>query len=120
MNSIDTVLKLFIFRAWRHSLLACALLYGAVASQAQTAQSVSAVPTAWRLENYVAGGVVLWYTPSTCANGQLSLPASAVKADHDRLFATISLAKATGKKAFVYYSNSGSSCLIVSFGMLEE
>jgi hypothetical protein len=120
MNTTHTALKLFSSRAWQHALLACALLGGAAVSQAQSLVSLSAVPTAWRLENYVAGGVVLWYTGSTCTNGNLSLPANSVKADHDRLYATISLAKAVGKKAFVYYTNNGTSCLIASFGMLEE
>jgi hypothetical protein len=92
---------------------------GAIAAQAQTVQQLSVVPTSWRLENYVASGVVLWFTSSTCTNGQLSLPANSVKADHDRLFATISLAKATGKKAFVRYTSDGSSCLIARFGLLE-
>jgi hypothetical protein len=120
MKTTNAALKLFTSRARRHALLACTLLGFVIASQAQTVQQLSVVPTAWRLENYVAGGVVLWFISSICTNGQLSLPVNSVKTDHDRLFATISLAKATGKKAFVRYTSDGSTCLIASFGMLEE
>lgn len=111
----------FAFHKLRNCLLACTLLVGSIALHAQAAALyLSAVPTTWRLENYVVGGVVLWYTGSSCANGKLSLPANAVKADHDRLYATISLSKVTSKKSFVMYTTDGTSCLIVSFGMLEE
>jgi len=83
-----------------------------------TEVGVVGVPTAWRVENYVPDSVVVWFTGATCApNGGLSLPTNSVTADRERLFATIMYGKAAGKQVFIYYDPS--TCLIVSFGVLE-
>lgn len=85
--------------------------------------SISSDPASWRLENYVLGGqsVVLWYTGSACSNGNISLPSSATVADMNRLWYTVSLAKTTGAKIFLYYddANAPQSCQIISFGVRE-
>jgi hypothetical protein len=99
---------------------ACALLATASLAQAQTTGPLSAVPTAWRVENYVPDNVALWFTGSSCASGQLIMPANATKADRDRLYATVMAGKAAGKPVFVYYTASGTNCTIVSFGMAQE
>jgi len=81
---------------------------------------VEAVPTAWRLENYSPGGLVsLWYTGSTCSNGQLVLPTGSTVQESSRLFALISAAKMSNNKVFVYYNNAAAGCPIISFGLKE-
>ena len=79
-------------------------------------------PSSWRLENYPGGTVVAWFTSSTCASGQVSFPASATQADMNRFWATVSIAKTTGKKMFLYYENvnAPASCPIASFGLDSE
>jgi hypothetical protein len=81
---------------------------------------IAAVPTAWRVQNYVPQTVVLWFTGSTCINGQLTLPGTAVKADSDRLYATVMMGKAAGKKVYLYYTASAGGSLINSFGLESE
>ncbi|KOP26167.1 hypothetical protein AMR41_12990 [Hapalosiphon sp. MRB220] len=81
---------------------------------------VSGVAKTWRLENYVPDNVVIWYSGSACASGQLILPASATKEDRDRLFTTVSLSKTTDRPIFVNYVINSGICNIVSFGMLEQ
>jgi hypothetical protein len=79
------------------------------------AQSVSGVPTSWAIQNYVPNQVVLYYTGSSCTSGALTFPSTAVQADQDRLLAVILTAKTAGQQVTIYYSVSGSSCVISSF-----
>jgi len=81
---------------------------------------LEAVPTAWKLENYSPGGLVaLWFTGSSCSNGQLVLPAGSTAQESSRLFALISAAKMSNYKVFIYYNNAAAGCPIVSFGLKE-
>lgn len=81
---------------------------------------VDAVPTGWKLENYSPGGLVsLWFTGSTCSNGQLTLPTGSTVQESSRLFAMISAAKMSNHRVFVYYNNAAAGCPIVSFGLKE-
>jgi len=84
--------------------------------------SLVAVPTAWKLENYIGDNVVIWHSTSPCTNGQLTLPGNATADDKDRLWSLIMAAKISGKKAQVYYddSNVPSKCTITSFSLLHE
>ncbi|WP_146260176.1 hypothetical protein [Rhizobium tubonense] len=79
-------------------------------------KSISAVPTAWKLEDYMGGSVVLWFTPSECTSGQLLLPATASTEQRNRLWSTILSAKQTQKSVFVYYNSISSQCIISSYG----
>ena len=90
------------------SMLVCT---GALAAQVQLA----VVPTAWKLENYVGGRVMLWNTGSPCYGGALNLGASATQNDHSRLFAAVVAGKTAGKTVFVMYETT--DCTIVSFGL---
>lgn len=93
-----------------------ATLFASGIAQASLTQ-INAVPTTWKLENYSgSSSVVLWYTGSSCANGQLVLPTAATVADHNRLFSTVQSAKVTGKQMFVIYETA--DCTITSFGLL--
>ncbi len=97
------------------ALLACAGSHAASVSLLSNASG-------WRLENYTPGGVVLWYTGSQCTNGRLELPAGSTAADQKRLWATITTAKTTGRKMFVFYDNSNApnACPLISFGLDSE
>jgi hypothetical protein len=84
--------------------------------------TISAVPTAWRIENYTNGSanpVNLWYTGSSCTNGGLQLPSTATVQDANRLFSLLMAAKLASHTMFVYYDNTSSpaACNIISFGM---
>jgi hypothetical protein len=83
---------------------------------------ITSSPSSWRLENYAGGPVVAWFTSSTCASGQVSFGSSATVADFNRFWATVSIAKTTGKKMFLYYENANApaTCPIISFGLDSE
>ena len=78
--------------------------------------SISGVPTAWQVESYGEKAVVLWFTPSKCPNGQITLPSTATTAEHNRLYATIMAAKMAQAKVFIFYDDSTANCTIVSYG----
>jgi hypothetical protein len=82
-----------------------------------SAAGFSGVPTGWKLESYGANGVVLWYTPSTCGNGQLLLPAGSTVTDHNRLYATVLAAKSANISMFIIYEIKDNYCFITSFGL---
>lgn len=84
--------------------------------------SLVAVPTAWKLQNYIGDNVVIWYSPSPCTNGQLTLPSNATADDKDRLWSLIMAAKISGKKMQIYYDDSEvpSKCTITSFSLMPE
>ena len=78
------------------------------------ANSLEAVPTAWRLENYVSDHkVVLWYTGSECANGNLSAAMS--QDDYNRLWSLVMTSKITNRPVGIRYDVSAGVCTIVSF-----
>jgi hypothetical protein len=78
------------------------------------------IPTAWRLQDYVPGTVIVYFSGSSCAAGAIQLPASATVADVNRLYATVNAAKNLGTKVFVYYDNADPNCSISSFGVPEQ
>lgn len=87
-----------------------------IALNAARAENVTAVPTGWVVESYGATAVVLWYTPASCANGQILMPNGSTVAEHNRLFATVMAGKASGIKVFVNYTVTSGICVISSFG----
>jgi len=96
--------------------VASLLLVFPFSGQSQGLIYLSAVPTAWRLQNYIPNAVVLYYTGSNCAQGILELSPSAVDADKNRLYATIMAAKASQLSVYVYYTQTATQCVIQSFG----
>ena len=92
------------------------LLFVCGAAQADQV-TISAIPSAWRLENYPGDNVVVWFPPSTCANGMLSFPSTATIADRNRFFALILAAKLANAQMFVMFDSTVASCPILSFGM---
>jgi hypothetical protein len=86
---------------------------------AQTLISIQAVPSAWLIQNYVPNNTDLFYTGSSCLNGQLIFPSTAVQADQDRLWALILTAKSSGQQVLLYYYVTGGNCYISSFGLVN-
>jgi len=87
------------------------------ASAAET--YISAVPTSWRLQNYIPDTPRLYFSGSDCGPySMLAMPTNATKADRDRLYNTIMAAKLTKKPVFIYYEST--TCTINSFGLLEQ
>jgi hypothetical protein len=96
-----------------------ALLLGSPLAAIAATVTLTEVPTNWRLQNYVGGSVILWFTSAPCTNGQLVLAAGNTQADANRLWATILAAKLSSHKVFIYYDNAAApgTCPISSFGM---
>lgn len=80
--------------------------------------SINAVPTAWRLENYMGNNVVVWGAGAPECTGNISFDSNATTDDRNRFWATIMTGKAAAKKVFIYYDTA--TCKIVSFGLLEN
>ncbi|WP_334186008.1 hypothetical protein [Novosphingobium sp.] len=85
-------------------------------AQAEEVFDVVAVPTAWRLENYVDGHkVMLWFTGAPqCTNGNLS-GSGMSQDDYNRLWSLILTAKANSKPVSIRYTVTNGTCNIVSF-----
>lgn len=78
---------------------------------------IQAIPANWRLENYVKTNVVaVWYTPSNCPVGQLTLDTTN-EAIKDRFWSVMLTAKAANRKVMVSYDNATTDCKVFSFGM---
>lgn len=102
-----------VFAAWS--------LAATIPFSAGHADIIEAVPTAWRLENYVgATGIAAWYTGSPCATGNLSFNSSATADDKNRFWSLVMTAKVSGKPIGVAYVNVSGSCQIVSFYLKEQ
>jgi hypothetical protein len=74
------------------------------------------VPTTWRMQNYIPNGVFIYYTGAAgCTNGQLNFPTSVTVDDKDRFWSSVLTARATNKPVGIYFTGSGTSCMIDSF-----
>ncbi len=84
------------------------------------ADNYEAVPTNWRLENYVWNhSVKLWFTGAPgCTNGALE-GTSLTQDDFGRLWSLILSAKAMQKKVGLFYTANGGVCTIDSFYLGE-
>ena len=82
--------------------------------------NIEANPSTWKLQNYIGDGVVLWYTGSSCASGQMTFGTGATSDDKNRLWSTVMAAKVSGRKVYVAYDNSTANCYITSFGMHNQ
>ena len=77
--------------------------------------NIEQVPTAWRLQQYGPNSAVAYYTASTCAGGQLSVPTNYSADDISRFWATVMTARALGQVIGIYYDNSTPACYITSY-----
>ena len=92
------------------------LLAGAYPAMAES--NLEVVPSSVRMEDYLDGAINLWFTPSTCTNGHVYLPASAPADSKSRLWSLILTAKATGKVVGIFYDPA--SCVITHFYSSEN
>jgi hypothetical protein len=86
-------------------------------AQTQTLINIEGSPAAWRLQDYpgMTPAVTVWFTGSSCSNGNLSFPPSASIDDQNRFWALIMAAKLAGQTVGVYYYVSGSACFLNSY-----
>ena len=102
----------------RKGILSIFALAALSAAGIASATSISAVPTAWRLQSYPGTGTVLWFTGSTCTNGQLALDVSDSADRNKLLWATVLAAKSSQIPVVIDYSvNSAGQCVINDFGL---
>ncbi|PTR33005.1 hypothetical protein C8J98_104216 [Luteibacter sp. OK325] len=89
-----------------------------VAGTASASTTIDATVNSWLVQDYPSGqGIVLWYTGSTCTNGQLLFNVGEPVERHNRLLAMILSAKAMGARMHVTYNVVNGSCLINDFGV---
>lgn len=82
---------------------------------------ITAIPSGWKLENYVGNNnVVAWYAGSTCTSGLVQFPNNATSEDKNRFWSVVMAGKLSGKEIFVRYDNATSNCEIQSFGLVQE
>ncbi|MCP3661923.1 MAG: hypothetical protein GY696_05400 [Gammaproteobacteria bacterium] len=115
VSTNNTFLSLLLY-------LLCGALVTVSANVFAANVSVTATPTAWRLQNYVGDKVVAYYTGSTCDHGQLTFGSNGTNDDKNRFWSVIMSAKIARKPVIVYYDNSAApaQCLITSFMLVEE
>jgi hypothetical protein len=89
-----------------------------VAGSANATSGIDSTVNGWLVQDYPSGqGIVLWYTGSSCTNGQLLFDVSEPAERHNRLLAMVLSAKSMGAKMHVEYDVVGTSCLIRDFGV---
>jgi hypothetical protein len=102
------------------SLTLAACISFAFASAASAA-SVTAVPTAWKLQSYGTTGPVLWYTGSSCDTGQIVMDPSWSADQAKLLWATVMTAKASLLPVTIDYTvNSLGQCVITDFALAQQ
>lgn len=75
---------------------------------------IEAVPSNWRLQNYLnESKVVTWFTGSPCSNGQLLFSPNTSEETLNRYWSLVLTAKAASKIIGVYYDPM--NCQITSF-----
>jgi hypothetical protein len=103
-----------MMRIIRRALLALSVL---CASPCLADAYIEAVPTTWRLQNYIGSNMYVWFTGSPCAGGSLVLGASVSTDDKNRFWALVLTAKASQKTVGIYYETTSGVCNITSFYM---
>ena len=87
---------------------------------AQSSALIEAVPTNWRLQDYIDGNASLYFTgsPAPCVNGNLVLVGGSAHGDSvNRLWSTIMTAKVSGKMVGIFYNPT--TCQIQNFYLKE-
>ncbi|WP_139248305.1 hypothetical protein [Janthinobacterium lividum] len=88
------------------------------AERRQIFYSVASGQPSWKLENYMADGVAIWNTPSSCNSGFISFPSNMTANDKNRYYATLIATKTSNATMFIYYDEAPGVCMLVSFGLL--
>jgi hypothetical protein len=86
------------------------LAFGAISlglvdvSVARADTNLEIIPTAWRMQDYLSGGAVIYYTGSSCAQEELILPTTTPVDSVNRFWSTVLLAKTTNKIMGAFYN----------------
>lgn len=103
------------------AVAACLGISMLAAGTASASTGFDAPVSGWLVQDYPAPqGVVLWYTPSTCGNGQLMFNASDSQDRQNRLVAMVLAAKAMGGKMHITYEVVNGGCMISDFGVIPS
>ena len=73
----------------------------------------------WRLESYSEKSVVLWFTPSKCTDGKITLPSTTSTVEYNRFYATMMAAKIAKAPVYIYYDDAVDGCPVISYGLRE-
>lgn len=95
------------------AILTCCLFFLVSSAHAENVV-LEEIPSNWRLENYVGGNIVVWWSSSSCQNGMMVLN-GATEGEENRFWSLVMAAKVASKKMGVVYDNATTSCTIHSF-----
>ena len=106
--------------SFRNAVTSCALAASILlAGTANASTTIDGPVNAWLVQDYPSGqGIVLWYTPSSCTNGQLLFNVGEPVERHNRLLAMVLSAKAMGAKMHVTYDVVNGACIVNDFGVI--
>jgi hypothetical protein len=102
----------------RRAALAMLVVMGAMVTPAKAQDGhIHAVPSNWRLQNYIPYAVMLFYTGAPgCTDGGMHGNGMS-QDDYNRLWSTIMAAKSMNRPVGILYTGSGPNCNITSFYM---
>jgi hypothetical protein len=86
-------------------------------SAAQADINLESIPTSWRLQDYLSGGLIAYFTGSSCPQQSLTLPPSTPTDSVNRFWSAVMYAKSASKTIGVFYNPS--TCYITSFYLKE-
>lgn len=116
--SIKRAMRTVKARAFVSSAAVCIALSGVASA---TTVGIDAIPTGWRLQNYVGSGIALWGAPAPecviTANNttKLDMPSTTASDDKNQFGAIMLSAIITEHKIHIEYDNT--TCAITSFAM---
>lgn len=87
------------------------------AGPARADTNLEIAPTSWRMQDYLSGGLVIYYTGSTCAQQELILPTATPTDSVNRFWSAVLYAKSANKLMGIFYDPS--TCYITSFYVKE-
>lgn len=96
-------------------LVSLAWLAAIVFANPSRADTVIAVPTPWRLQNYLGSVVTVYYTGSPCVSGNITMLTSTTTEERNRFWSLVMTGKASGKPVGISYTVSGGNCTINDF-----
>jgi hypothetical protein len=106
-------------KSTRKLIAAAALTAAATVCSAASANTIETTANSWLVQDYPSGqGIVLWYTGSSCTNGQLLFNVGEPVERHNRLLAMVLAVKAMNARVHLDYNIVGSSCITQDFGVI--
>ena len=107
-----------MFIGMRRAALTMLVVMGAMVTPAKAQDGhIHAVPSNWRLQNYISNTVMLYFTSAAgCDTGAMRGNGMS-QDDYNRLWSTIMAAKSMNRPVGIFYTGSGPNCNITSFYM---